>query len=65
MRNPLRSGRILGVLGVLGGLSLSYGQTYKCDWCVNGIGGGDMAGSYKCGATVGQTAAGQITGANY
>jgi hypothetical protein len=41
-------------------------QNYKCDWSVNGIGGGDMVGSsYKCGATVGQTAAGFITGANY
>jgi hypothetical protein len=41
-------------------------QNYKCDWSVNGIGGGEMVGtSYKCGVTVGQTATGQITGANY
>jgi len=33
---------------------------------VVGIGGGELAGSsYKCGATVGQTAAGQLTGSNY
>jgi hypothetical protein len=41
-------------------------QNYRCDWSVNGIGGGDMAGSaYKCGATAGQTAAGFITGSSY
>ena len=40
-------------------------QTYKCNWSVNGIGGGEMSGAYKCGSTVGQTAAGQITGSNY
>ena len=57
--------RILCVLCVLCG-SLALAQSYRCDWSVNGIGGGEMAGSnYKCGATVGQTAAGQITGANY
>ncbi|HTW92989.1 MAG TPA: FlgD immunoglobulin-like domain containing protein [bacterium] len=59
-------GLALGILCILGGLSLSLAQTYKCDWCVNGIGGGDMAGtSYKCGSTVGQTAAGQLTGSSY
>ena len=61
-------------LGVLGGSvvglhafgSLCFAQTYKCDWSVVGIGGGEMAGSaYKCGATAGQTAAGLITGSNY
>ena len=57
-------GRILGVLGVLGG-SLCFAQNYKCDWSVNGIGGGDMTGAYRCGSTVGQTAAGQITGSSY
>ena len=56
---------ILGVLGVLGGLSLSYAQTYKCDWSVVGIGGGDMTGAYRCGSTAGQTAAGFITGSDY
>ena len=57
--------RTLCVLCVLCGC-LTFAQNYKCDWSVNGIGGGDMAGtSYKCGATVGQTAAGQITGSNY
>ena len=53
------------ILGVLGGLSLTYGQNYKCDWSVNGIGGGDMTGAYKCGSTAGQTAAGQVTGTSY
>jgi hypothetical protein len=46
--------------------ALAFGQTYRCDWSVVGIGGGDMAGSsYKCGSTVGQTTAGQITGISY
>jgi hypothetical protein len=57
---------ILGVLGALGCLSPSYAQNYKCDWSVNGIGGGEMSSSaHKCGATAGQTAAGFITGSNY
>jgi len=57
--------RILCVLCVICG-SLALAQNYKCDWSVNGIGGGEMAGSgYKCGSTVGQTAAGQITGTSY
>jgi len=48
------------------GASVSVAQNYKCDWSVNGIGGGDMAGSaYKCGATAGQTAAGLVTSSNY
>jgi hypothetical protein len=52
-------------LGVLG-LPACLAQNYKCDWSVVGIGGGDMAGgSYKCPGTVGQTAAGLITGPNY
>jgi hypothetical protein len=46
--------------------AVASAQTYKCDWSVNGIGGGEMTGSaYQCGSTVGQTAAGQITGSNY
>jgi hypothetical protein len=56
--------RILCVLCVLCG-TFAAAQNYKCDWSVNGIGGGDMAGNYRCGSTVGQTAAGQLTGANY
>jgi len=47
-------------------LSVSGAQPYKCDWSVNGIGGGEMSSSaYKCGATAGQTAAGFITASNY
>jgi hypothetical protein len=57
--------RTLCVLCVLCGC-LALAQTYKCDWSVNGIGGGDMAGSnYKCNSTVGQTAAGRTTGSDY
>jgi len=59
-----RLGLILGVLGVLGG-STCLAQSYICDWSVVGIGGGEMTGNYKCGSTVGQTAAGQITGPSY
>jgi hypothetical protein len=65
MTTFVRPGRILGVLGVLGGC-LCLAQNYKCDWSVNGIGGGDLSGgAYECGSTVGQTAAGPITGGNY
>jgi hypothetical protein len=61
------------VIGVLGscvvGLhalgSICFAQNYKCDWSVNGIGGGEMTGAYKCGSTVGQTATGFISGSNY
>jgi hypothetical protein len=45
---------------------MAVAQTYRCDWSVNGIGGGEMSGTaYKCGSTAGQTAAGQITGTSY
>jgi hypothetical protein len=50
-------------LGVLSGSAL-LAQNYKCDWSVVGIGGGDMTGAYKCGSTVGQTAAGPMTGSS-
>ncbi len=46
-------------------VGLAAAQNYKCDWSVNGIGGGGMTGAYTCGATVGQTAAGQLTGTTY
>ncbi len=52
------------IIGILCG-SICLAQNYKCDWSVNGIGGGDMAGAYKCGSTAGQTAAGLITGSDY
>ncbi len=52
------------ILGILCG-SIGLAQTYKCDWSVVGSGGGGMSGTYVCGATVGQTAAGPITGSNY
>jgi len=58
---------ILKALCVLCALcgSFSIAQNYRCDWNVVGIGGGDMTGAYKCGSTVGQTAAGQLTGSSY
>jgi hypothetical protein len=52
------------ILGILCG-SIGLAQNYRCDWSVNGIGGGGMTGAYNCGATAGQTAAGPITGSNY
>jgi len=52
-------------LGVLGGSVLSA-QSYRCDWGVVGIAGGEMSSTaYRCGATAGQTAVGQLTGAAY
>ena len=56
--------KALCVLCVLCG-SFSIAQNYRCDWSVNGIGGGEMTGAYKCGSTVGQTAAGLVTGSSY
>jgi hypothetical protein len=61
MTRYLRPSLILGVLGV----SLSLARNYRCNWSVNGIGGGEMTGAYRCGSTAGQTAAGLITGSNY
>jgi len=53
-------------LGLAAVAAIAAAQNYKCDWSVNGIGGGDMIGTaYKCGSTAGQTAAGQITGTSY
>ncbi len=37
-------------------------QSYRCDWAVNGIAGGEMSSSaYKSGSTAGQTAVGLST----
>ena len=52
-------------LGVLGG-SICLAQSYRCDWSVVGMGGGEMSSSaYKCVATAGQTAAGFMTSPDY
>jgi hypothetical protein len=59
-----RIAALVSVLVLLG--SPAVAQDYQVKWSVNGIGGGEMAGSaYKCGATAGQTAAGFITGPSY
>ena len=56
---------IVCVLCVLCG-SFAFALDCRCDWSVNGIGGGVMTSStYGCGATAGQTAAGFITGPQY
>jgi len=40
-------------------VTTSLGKTYRCDWSVVSMGGGEMAsGDYRCAATVGQSAAG-------
>jgi len=52
------------IIGILSG-SICLAQNYRCDWSVNGIGGGEMTGAYKCGSTVGQTATGLITSSSY
>jgi hypothetical protein len=41
------------------------GESFRCDWGVNGIGGNMTSSAFKCGVTAGQTAAGLITGSNY
>ncbi|MCX7732831.1 MAG: T9SS type A sorting domain-containing protein [candidate division WOR-3 bacterium] len=39
-------------------------QPFHCDWQVVAGGGGIMSGNYRCGATIGQTATGRMTGPN-
>ncbi|MEO0086043.1 MAG: T9SS type A sorting domain-containing protein [candidate division WOR-3 bacterium] len=47
-------------------VGLSFAQTYRCDWAVNDIGGGGATSlGYKAAVSVGQTAAGRITGSNW
>lgn len=47
-------------------LTAASAQNYRCDWNVVGAGGGEMGGTvYRCGATAGQTATGQLTGSAY
>ncbi|MFO7651560.1 MAG: FlgD immunoglobulin-like domain containing protein [bacterium] len=56
---------VLCALCVLCGESV-LAQPYRCDWAVVGAGGGEMSGTaYRCGATAGQTATGQLTGTTY
>ncbi len=51
----------LGALGLLGSNAARV-QPYRCDWSVNGIGGGEMSSTaYKCGSSAGQTAVGLAT----
>jgi len=46
--------------------SLCLAQTYRCDWSVVGIAGGEMASSeYRCVATAGQSATGFMTCPDY
>ena len=55
--------KLLMALVALAGIGTAQ---YKCDWNVVGIAGGDMSSTaYRCGSTVGQTAAGHLTGAAY
>jgi len=60
----MKTARLASIL--LGLLTVGLAQTYKCDWSVVGIGGGDMTGTaYKCGATASQTATGFLAGPQY
>lgn len=49
---------------LLGLFSLLSAQSYRCDWQVVANGGGELAGTYRCGATIGQTATGILSGEN-
>ena len=49
------------IFGIMCG-SIGLAQTYRFDWNVVGIAGGEMTGAYRCGSTVGHTAAGLTTG---
>ena len=45
---------------------MAIAQNYRCDWSVVDIGGGTMSSaSYQSGVSVGQTAAGQMSGTAY
>jgi hypothetical protein len=60
----MKTARLASIL--LSVLAVGLAQTYKCDWSVNGIGGGEMSSTaFRCGATAGQTAVGFITGPQY
>jgi hypothetical protein len=51
---------------LLGLVVAATAQNYRCDWSVNGIGGGEMSGTaYRCGSTAGQTATGLLTGTEF
>ncbi|MEO0085139.1 MAG: FlgD immunoglobulin-like domain containing protein [candidate division WOR-3 bacterium] len=54
--------RGLALLAVAAGLALA--QSYRCDWQVVATGGGMMSSDYRCGATIGQTATGRMSGQN-
>jgi len=46
--------------------TVALAQTYRCDWSVVGIAGGEMASSeYRCNATAGQSAAGFMAGPDF
>ena len=56
--------RYLALLAVVA--ALASGQSYRCDWSVVGMGGGEMSsGAFKCVATAGQTAMGFMTSPDY
>ena len=47
-------------------VSVCAAQSYRCDWSVIGMGGGEMSGAaHKCVSTAGQTAAGFMTSSDY
>jgi len=51
---------------VLATAVVASAQPYRCDWSVNGIGGGKMSSAaYRCGATAGQTATGDMAGTSF
>jgi len=51
---------------LLGLVVAATAQNYRCDWSVVGSGGGEMSSSeYRCGSTVGQTAAGFLGGTEF
>jgi len=54
------------ITALLAASAILTAQTYRCDWSVVGMGGGEMASSeYRCFATAGQTAVGFMTCRDY
>jgi hypothetical protein len=44
--------------------TFAFAQSYRCEWQVVAIGGGEISRSYRAGSTAGQTAIGWLTGNN-
>jgi hypothetical protein len=56
--------RRFSLLLIVLSVAITAAQSYQCNWQVVAIAGGESGGTYRAGATAGQTAAGLLTGSN-